>query len=103
MRTSETNQEKVPHLLRMITSLLAQWLKDNIVKVNDDWWKLCVLPSLSYQQQQRVLTNNITSISQFDLAALLRIIDKNWIQLANQCMLDNESRSYLNHVVVYVE
>ena len=27
MRTSETNQEKVPYLLRMITSLLAQWLK----------------------------------------------------------------------------
>ena len=80
MSAIETNQEKVPHLLRMITLLLAQWLEDKIANVNDDWWKLCVLPSLSYQQQQRVSVSNITTLSQFDLAALLRIIDKNWFQ-----------------------
>lgn len=49
MSAIETNQEKVPHLLRMITLFLAQWLEDKIANVNDDWWKLCVLPSLSYQ------------------------------------------------------
>ena len=72
MSTLETNQEKVPHLLRTITLLLAQWLEDNIMGINDDWWKQCVLPSLSYQQQQRVSASNITTLSQFDLAALTR-------------------------------
>ena len=72
MSTLETNQEKVPHLLRTITLLLAQWLEDNIMGINDDWWKQCVLPSLSYQQQHRVSASNITTLSQFDLAALTR-------------------------------
>lgn len=98
MNTLETNQEKVPHLLRTITLLLAQWLEDNIMAINDDWWKQCVLPSLSYQQQQRVSASNITTLSQFDLAALLRIIDKNWFSLANKCLLDNETRSYLKEL-----
>ena len=98
MSILEANQEKVPHLLRTITLLLAQWLEDKIANINDDWWKLCVLPSLSYQQQQRVSISNITTLSQFDLAAILRIIDKNWFQLASQCLLDNETRSYLKEL-----
>ena len=52
---------------------LVEWLNNLLPKVTDDWWDDCVLPSLSFTQREIAASNNFTKLSDFDLAALLRI------------------------------
>ena len=59
---------------------LVDWLNNILPKVTKDWWDDCVLPSLSYTQRDLALSKNYSKLSDFDLAALLRITNKSWIR-----------------------
>ena len=60
---------------------LVDWLNHLLPKVTEDWWDDCVLPSLSYAQREIAASKNFTKLSDFDLAALLRITNKSWYDL----------------------
>ena len=89
---------KITELLHICSNQLSSWLEKNLSSVAQDWWRSLVLPSLSYRQGQRVERNQINSLNQLDLAALLRILDKNWYQLSQQCRLDYQDRNYVKEM-----
>ncbi len=57
---------------------LEAWLHRYLPQSTGDWWRRAVLDSLSYEQRERAQEQNYTTLAQFDLAALLRIMSRNW-------------------------
>ena len=51
------------------------------------WWKDCVLDKLTISQQRMVSELNIVALDQLDLAALLKVLARNWRELAVQAPL----------------
>lgn len=67
------------HIYLHTTQLaLVKWLNHNLPSCSSSWWDNCVIDVLSYEQRERAHENRITTLEQFDLAALLRIMSKNW-------------------------
>lgn len=48
-----------------------------------DWWVTYVVNQLTFQQQKILQQEKLTRLDQLDLAALLRLLDKNWYELSN--------------------
>ncbi|VGO17570.1 RNA polymerase-associated protein RapA [Pontiella desulfatans] len=89
---------KLSALLQMSSRHLCDWLFDSLPKLDQAWWSALVLPNLSFQQRQRVEQNGITSLSQFDLAALLRILDRNWYEISSRFNLTNQDRNFVKEM-----
>lgn len=60
------------------STLLIKWLGAMLPRVSNNWWQDCVIDRLSFNQRAIVDENKISKLNEFDLAALLRIADKNW-------------------------
>lgn len=89
----------IQDLLFELTSFLADYLNQTLQQLDTNWWDNCVLDKLSYGQKNQVIKNNITSLSQLDLAALLRILDSNWYKLSESLNLKNTDRHYLKEMI----
>lgn len=73
---------------------LRDFLTAVLPEISTNWWGAQVLPSLSFQQQRMVDERGISSLSGLDLAALLRILDKNWFDITAKRPLTNEVRTW---------
>ena len=69
---------KITELLHNAAAILSAWLKKRLHRITDNWWEECVLAQLTNGQYAIAQSRNITKLEEFDLAALLRITDKNW-------------------------
>ena len=63
-----------------------------------EWWKSTVKGKLSYQQQRRVESGQIATLEDLDLAALMRVFDKNWFELADKAGYPEEGRILVKEV-----
>jgi len=97
---SESNQvhNTITSLLNEASQQLAVFLETLLPSLFDDWWKQAVVSNLSYQQQRRVEQHKIESLGALDLAALIRILDKNWYQISTKLNLNSESRHYVKEM-----
>lgn len=77
---------------------LANWLNGILPRITADWWDECVLPSLSYEQQEIAENNNYSKLSDFDLASLLRITNKSWYEINTVRYLSSEERETINQM-----
>ena len=78
---------------------LVEWLNHLLPKVTEDWWDDCVLPSLSYAQREIAASKNFTKLSDFDLAALLRITNKSWYDLRTVAFLPTREREVVREMM----
>ena len=69
---------KINEYLHTAAKLLESWLDKMLPKVSENWWQECVIYNLSYNQREIAENNQYSNLSDFDLAALLRITDKSW-------------------------
>lgn len=83
---------KINEYLHQATGLLVSWLDGKLRKVCDDWWNECVLDRLSYRQREIAIEKGFKELSDFDLAAVLRIADKNWYDMRNFAYLPTSER-----------
>lgn len=83
---------KINEYLHRSTGLLVSWLDGKLCKVCDDWWNECVLERLSYRQREIAIKKGFKELSDFDLAAVLRIADKNWYDMRNFAYLPTSER-----------
>ena len=83
---------KINEYLHQATGLLVSWLDGKLRKVCDDWWNECVLDRLSYRQREIAIEKGFKELSDFDLAAVLRIADKNWYDMRNFTYLPTSER-----------
>lgn len=71
--------EEINGYLYEATTGLASWLNDLLPRVAPhDWWQKCVLDQMSQDQFQVALNKGFSRLEQLDLAALLRITNRNW-------------------------
>lgn len=81
--------------LEQITTCLTLFLERRLPLLDEaGWWQTTVIDILSYQQQAIVRQHGKTSLSQLDLAALLRILDKNWFRLSEHYSFAPEARHF---------
>ena len=79
-------------LLQKATISLAAYLEKVLPSLFNDWWNEAVVNILSFQQQRRVKERGINSLISLDLAALLRVLDKNWYQISTKLNLEAGAR-----------
>lgn len=72
---------KMNAFLHEASKTLYSWLNDLLPRVTDNWWDECVMPSLSFTQHEIAVEKGFSKLSDFDLAALLRIANKSWYDL----------------------
>jgi superfamily II DNA or RNA helicase len=94
----ENFKSQIPFFLQEATILLTSWLSQTLPSISSAWWSELVLPALSFQQKERVERYGINSIEQFDLASLLRILDKNWYSFVEQYSWEPQVRNYIKEV-----
>jgi ATP-dependent helicase HepA len=78
---------------------LSAWLSDLLPKASDDWWNECVLDKLSYAQREIAKEKGFSKLTEFDLAALLRIADKSWYEMRNVAYLPTKERECIRDMM----
>lgn len=83
---------------KILTQVLQAFLSFQLSKLSEKWWENNVVERLSFQQQKIATEKDFKSISDLDLAALLRILDQNWYDLSTICKLPREARSWVKEL-----
>ena len=84
----------MPEFLQTLTSTLREFLQLHLPGSGKAWWKDRVLDRLSFQQLQHVESKNLSSLSDLDLAGLLRVLDGNWAELNQALNFPRELRNW---------
>ncbi len=67
-----------------LPKLMAKYFEKAVSSCDENWWIKFVYNKLSYAQQNHIKKSGINSLHELDIAALLRIFDKNWDFLESQ-------------------
>jgi len=86
------------NLFQIATVELASFLENCLPDFSMDWWNEKVMDNLSFQQQRFVEERGYDSLRQLDLAALLRIIDRNWYDVSKMYSFPPEGRSWVKEL-----
>ena len=78
-----SSQTIMNNLFQLAIVDLAHFLGSKLPSHADDWWQRNVVDRLSFQQQRTVQERGYQTLQQLDFAALLRVLDQNWYELAN--------------------
>lgn len=78
---------------------LVNWLQKLLPKVSETWWDDCVMASLSYAQREIAMEKGFTRLSDFDLAALLRIANKSWYDMRTIAFLPSNEREVIREMM----
>ena len=84
--------------LHLSTIVLAGWLTKRLPKLTDNWWDECVLNSLSDSQRSRAISSGLSKLEELDLSALLRVTNKNWIEMRSMFYLPQSERECVNEM-----
>ena len=92
--------EQMQSYLDETSKILSSWLEKELPDLSqDNWWKYNVIAKLSYAQGDLVNRKGIKELSKLDLAALLRILDKNWDELVYRGKINKyEGRHFLKEM-----
>ena len=83
---------KINEYLHRAKGLLVSRLDEKLKKISVDWWNECVLDRLSFRQREIAIEKNFKELSDFDLATVLRIADKNWYDMRNFAYIQTSER-----------
>lgn len=96
---STTIVSKINALLHTTARALANWLGEILPRVTDSWWDDCVLSSLSFAQRDIANQRNFSKLSDFDLAALLRIANRSWYDMRTVAYLPTSERECIRNMM----
>jgi superfamily II DNA or RNA helicase len=85
-------------LIRIATADLVRFLAAKLPDFSPDWWQQQVVDRLSFQQQRMVQERGFQTLQQLDFAALLRVVDQNWYELASANGLPREGRTWVKEL-----
>ena len=87
--------------MHFCTTNLSKWLETVLpLAIGKNWWDLGVISKLSYNQREIVEKNDLRSLSELDLSALLRIADKNWYSIQNRYFLRPSERLTISKMFI---
>lgn len=96
---NQTIVSKMNSYLHESAAALVTWLEGILPKVDDMWWDDCVLNSLSYTQREIAITKAFSKLSDFNLAALLRIANKSWYDMRTVAYLPSSEREVIREMM----
>ena len=85
--------------LHEASKTMLNWLNTILPRVTDNWWDECVMPSLSFTQHEIAIEKGYSKLSDFDLAALLRITNKSWYELQTVMFLPSHERETVRKMI----
>lgn len=85
--------------LHEASKTMLNWLNTLLPMVTDNWWDECVMPSLSFTQHEIAVEKGFSKLSDFDLAALLRIANKSWYDLQTVILLSSYERENIRKMI----
>jgi len=85
-------------LLQDAAHSLCHALGEMLPMLGSDWWSRRVYGKLSFRQQKAVEHRGIDHLEQLDLAALLRVLDQNWFELARSQNWPHEGRNFVKEM-----
>lgn len=85
-------------LLHASGGVIARWLEAKLPALGSKWWDDNVVNRLTFQQQRLVDEKRIKSLAGLDLAAVLRILDQNWSELAGAEPLPRDARNWVKEL-----
>ncbi|MEW6707889.1 MAG: helicase-related protein [Pseudomonadota bacterium] len=85
-------------LLQASAGVIAKWLAAKLPGLSANWWREHVVDRLTFQQQRFAEDRRIQSLSGLDLAAVLRVLDQNWNELAAVNPLPREARNWVKEL-----
>lgn len=88
-----SNMDKSP--LDLLARQCLAVLSAQLPVLSPDWWQSHVVSQLTFQQQQFLKQGRVTRLDDLDLAALLRLLDRNWYELSNLCKWPISGRNWL--------
>jgi len=75
------------------------FLEKNLPKVRSgNWWEKCVISKINEMQEKLLRAQNISTLDKIDLLTLLRVFEKNWRGLSEECSLPRELRTLMHGV-----
>lgn len=75
-----------------LSQQISSWLEPKLPKIEEDWWDELVIHNLTGLQRETVQKKEIHELGGLDLAALLRVTDRNWILISTRFFLNNKDR-----------
>ena len=87
---------KMNSYMHQLSEKMSEWLGDRLPKLTNDWWRDLVYNNLSPLQRDQVDLKNITELKGLDLAALLRVFDRNWFVITSSWFVNNKERKKIN-------
>jgi ATP-dependent helicase HepA len=82
-------------ILGLLNQELLKSLKTIMPALDSDWWNSLVLDKLTYQQKTFASSLPPQALERLDLAALLRVADLNWYDIASEGGFNREARNWL--------
>lgn len=90
---------KMNSFMHQLSEKMSDWLGDKLPKLTDDWWRDLVYNNLSPLQRDSVDAKNITELKGLDLAALLRVFDRNWFVISSSWFVNNKERQKIKDMM----
>lgn len=86
-------------LLQATAKALSLWLGTSLPSLSANWWTDLVIDRLSDTQRTQLERRQISSLADLDLAALLRVLDQNWLEFAHaNPSLNRDARTWLKEL-----
>lgn len=82
-------------IFSLLNQQLVNLLATALPAIGSDWWNSLVLDKLTYQQKTFAASLPPQTLERLDLAALLRVADQNWYEIASTGGLNREARNWL--------
>jgi len=96
--TPKPIQREITDVLNEVAASVRVYLNRELPEIRSDWWNALVVAQLT-EQQLRILRNRkVDSLAGLDLAALLRIFNFNFDDIAQRADLSRDLRTWLREM-----
>lgn len=90
---------KITEYMFNLNEKMGTWLERKLPLITDDWWNELVISNLNILQREQVTANDIRNLQGLDLAALLRVFDRNWFVITSKFYINNRERQTVRRMM----
>lgn len=90
---------KMNTFMLRLAERMSSWMGLRLPRITDKWWDELVYNNLSTLQRDLVDSKNITELSGLDLAALLRVFDRNWFVIKDEWFMNPKYRQQIRDMM----
>ena len=90
---------KMNEYMYRLSEKMGTWLEEKLSRLSENWWDDLVFNNLSVLQREQVAAKNIHDIKGLDLAALLRVFDRNWFAITSRYFVNRRERENVQNMM----